>query len=99
MSESGYLKPFYDNGVLGVGGDCFACLVQNENEGKKIIKLLNSRLYRFYIETNKWSGFHNKEVLKDLPNIVNEIEDIDDENIYRYFKISKKEIELIETCQ
>ncbi|MFN9960035.1 MAG: hypothetical protein ACK55I_43685, partial [bacterium] len=23
MSESGYLKPFYDNGVLGIGGHCF----------------------------------------------------------------------------
>ncbi len=96
MSRSGYLKPFYDNGIIGVGGDCFACLVKDENEGNKIIKLLNSKLYKFYIETNKWSGFHNKEVLQDLPNIINEIENINDDNIYKYFKITEEEIKIIE---
>ena len=91
MSRSGYLKPFYDNGILGVGGHCLACLVKDEYEGNKIIQLLNSKLYTFYIETNKWSGFHNKKVLQDLPNIVNEIEHINDKNIYRYFEITEKE--------
>jgi hypothetical protein len=98
MSRSGYLKPFYDNGIIGVGGDCFACLVKDETEGEKIIELLNSKLYKFYIETNKWSGFHNKEVLQDLPNIVNELDDeFSDENIYGYFKITNEEIKLIES--
>jgi hypothetical protein len=96
MSRSGYLKPFYDNGIIGVGGDCFSCLVKNENEGNKIIKLLNSKLYKFYIETNKWSGFHNKVVLQDLPNIINNIEDINDNTIYEFFNITKEEIDLIE---
>ena len=96
MSRSGYLKPFYDDGVIGIGGDCFACLVNNEIEGQKIIKLLNSKLYNFYIETNKWSGFHNKEVLQDLPNIINELDEINDESIYKYFKITEDDIKLIE---
>ena len=96
MSESGYLKPFYDNGIIGVGGHCFCCLVKDENEGNKIIELLNSKLYKFYIETNKWSGFHNKEVLQDLPNIINVIEDINDKNLYNYFNITNDEINLIE---
>ena len=60
MSRSGYLKPFYDDGIIGIGGDCFACLVSSKEEAYKIIDLLNSKLYKFYIETNKWSGFHNK---------------------------------------
>jgi hypothetical protein len=96
MSESGYLKPFYDEGILGVGGHSFACIVSDKDEGDKIIKLLNSKLYRFYIEVNKWSGFHNKEVLKDLPNIINEMSKINDETIYNYFKLSKDEINIIE---
>ena len=96
MSRSGYLKPFYDDGLMGVGGDCFACLVQDEKEGNKIIKLLNCKLYKFYIETNKWSGFHNKEVLQDLPIVINEIENINDENIYKYFEITEEEIKIIE---
>ena len=68
LSESGYLKPFYDNGILGTGGHCFGLLVSNQTEGKNIIELLNSKVFRFYIEINKWSGFHHKLVLQDLPN-------------------------------
>jgi hypothetical protein len=97
MSRSGYLKPFYDNSILGVGGDCFACLVEDEIEGNKIIELLNSKLYKFYIETNKWSGFHNKEVLQDLPNIINKIDDVNDGNIYKYFELTNEEIKFIES--
>ena len=96
MSRSGYLKPFYDNGVIGIGGDCFACLVKDESEANKIIKLLSSNLYKFYIETNKWSGFHNKEVLQDLPNIINAIDVIDNDSIYKYFNLTNEEIKLIE---
>jgi len=96
MSRSGYLKPFYDTGIIGVGGDCFACLVKDEIEGNKVIQLLNSKLYTFYIETNKWSGFHNKEVLQDLPDIIRKIDNIDDENIYKHFNLTEKEINLIE---
>jgi hypothetical protein len=97
MSESGYLRPFYDNGIIGVGGHCFACVVDTEIYGNKILNLLNSKLYKFYIEVNKWSGFHNKEVLQDLPNIINQIENINDNNIYKYFNITEEEIKLIES--
>ena len=97
MSESGYLRPFYDNGILGVGGHCFACLVNSEEEGEKIIDLLNSKLYTFYIETNKWSGFHNKVVLQDLPNIIFDIDiNNNNNNIYKYFNLTDEEIKLIE---
>ena len=96
MRPNSRIETFYDNGIIGVGGDCFACLVKDQIEGNKIIELLNSNLYKFYIETNKWSGFHNKEVLQDLPNIINEIENINDENIYKYFEIIEEEIKIIE---
>ena len=95
MSRSGYLKPFYDNGILGVGGDCFSCLVNNEEDGIYIIKLLESILYTFYININKWSGFHHIKVLQDLPYI--EIKNIDDEKIYKYFKLNAEEINFVES--
>nr|QFG74388.1 MAG: hypothetical protein [Megaviridae environmental sample] len=97
MSESGYLKPFYDDGILGVGGHCFACLVDNITDGNNIIKLLDSNLYKFYIDTNKWSGFHNREVLKDLPNIINRLDEINNLNIYKFFKLTNEEIQFVET--
>ena len=93
MSRSGYLKPFYDNGILGVGGDCFSILVENEEEGNYIIKLLESKLYTFYININKWSGFHHLKVLQDLPYIkINDIHDI-----YNYFNLTNDEINFIES--
>ena len=94
MSRSGYLKPIYDDGVLGVGGDCFACLVKDEEEGRYIIKLLNSKLYTFYIEINKWSGFHHKSVLCDLPHITMPA-NFTDSDMYNYFKINANEIVII----
>ena len=96
LSRSGYLKPFYDNGILGIGGDCFGLLVSNKTEGKKIIELLTSKLYRFYIEINKWSGFHHKLVLQDLPDIRLQPKSLQDEDIYQYFKLTKQEIKTIE---
>jgi len=95
MSRSGYLRPFYDNGVLGVGGDCFYCLVNNINEGTYIINLLKSNLYTFYININKWSGFHHLSVLQDMPYI--NIDNIDDNEIYKYFKLNDEEIKFIES--
>ena len=92
MSESGYLRPFYDNGVLGVGGHCFSCLVDNQEEGEYIINLLNSPLYTFYIEINKWSGFHHKKVLQDLPYIPHTIGET---NMYEYFNLSENEIQFV----
>ena len=89
MSESGYLRPFYDNGVLGVGGHCFACLVNSSEEGDQVIKLLKSPLYRFYVETNKWSGFHHREVLQDLPWV-------DSDDLYKHFSLTLEEISLVE---
>jgi hypothetical protein len=95
MSRSGYLKPFYDNGVIGVGGDCFCCLVNNKEDGDYIIKLLESKLYTFYININKWSGFHHLSVLQDIPYI--KIDDINDEYIYKYFKLDEEEIKFVES--
>ncbi len=87
----------YDNGVLGVGGDCFCCLVENECEGKYLMKLIESKLYTFYININKWSGFHHIKVLQDLPYI--NIDDIDDNKIYEYFKLNDDEIKMINELQ
>jgi len=94
MSESGYLKPFYDNGKLGVGGHCFACLVDNHVEGKHLINMINSKLYRFYIEINKWSGFHHIKVLQSLPYIKLK-NNFTDKDVYNYFKLTKNEIKFI----
>ena len=95
VSESGYLKPCFDNGILGVGGHCFACLVNDETEATYIIKLLNSKLYTFYIEVNKWSGFHNKNVLQDIPYIKLK-NDFTDQDVYNHFNLTCEQIKFVE---
>ena len=94
MSRSGYLKPFYDDGVIGVGGDCFCILVKDEIEANYIIKLLNSNLYKFFIDINKWSGFHHLDVLQTLSYFNNE--DLSDENLYKLFDLIEEEILLVD---
>jgi hypothetical protein len=94
MSRSGYLRPFYDDGITGVGSDCFCYVVKDKKEADYVINLIKSKLYTFYININKWSGFHHLTVLQDLPYI--EIKDITDEKIYKYFNLTEDEINLIE---
>lgn len=93
MSESGYLKPIYDDGVLGVGGHCFCYLVRDREEGQRVIKLLNSKLYKFYIQANKWSGYHHINVMKDLVQVE---EELTDQQMYEHFNLTDDEIKLIE---
>jgi len=94
MSRSGYLNPFYDDGINGVGGDCFCILVKNKIEADYLIKLINSNLYKFYIETNKWSGFHHMDVLKYL-SYIKLNDNFIDNDLYKIFNLSENEIKLI----
>jgi len=94
MSESGYLQPFYDDGINGVGGHCFALLVKDKSESDYLIKLINSNLYKFYIEINKWSGFHHVKVLQALSYVKLE-NDFTDEDLYAHFGLTETEIGLI----
>lgn len=59
-----------------------------------IIKLLNSKLYKFYIEIHKWSGFHHQSVLQKLPYI-KLYENFTDDDVYKYFKVAKKQINFV----
>lgn len=72
----------------------FCCLVENKDEADYIIKLLESKLYTFYININKWSGFHHLSVLQDIPNI--QIKNINNNYIYKYFNLNEEEINLVE---
>ena len=42
FSDSGYSKPFYDDGKLGLGHHARAFVVHSESEAKKVIDFLNS---------------------------------------------------------
>ncbi len=94
LSRSGYLHPKYNDGKLGIGGNVFAVFVKNKKESDYLLKLINSDLYQFFIEINKYCGFHSLDVLYQLPYI--HLKNITNSNIYRSFKISKKQQKLIQ---
>ena len=57
------------------------------------VDILSSKLYKFIFKICKWSGFNIDTVFKNIPYI--EKFNNDDE-LYDYFKLTRKEINLIE---
>ena len=96
MSYSLNLYPFYDN-ELSPTEHTFYQIVNNKEEGDKLVKYLNSKLFKVIIQSSKWIGYQtDHKIFEYIPNIINEIDNINDETIYRYFNLSDKEIKIIE---
>lgn len=96
VSNSGYLYPRYDGGVLGTTQCCWAAFVKSKTEGEYIVRLLDSKLYKYFVANIKTSGFNNKLVKmfpypKDLPS------NFTDKDLYDHFKITEEEIKVIES--
>jgi len=98
FSNGETIVPFYDNGQLGVTQGGLYIIVDTDEIGEKLIKYLNTNIIKLVVKATKWSNFEtNKQIFHYLPNIVNEIEDINDETIYKYFDITEEEIKIIES--
>lgn len=96
MSCSGKLDPFYDNGKYGTTQDSMYILVNSDNEGNKLVKILNTDLYKFLIKICQWGNFRNEAKLLSYlhyPNIINKT--IDNDFINEYFGLTKQEIMVI----
>lgn len=98
FSNGETIVPFYDNGQLGVTEGGLYILVDNGELGEKMVKYLNTNIIKLVIKSTKWSNFEtNKQIFNYIPNIINEIENINNKNIYEYFEITKEEIKMIES--
>lgn len=96
MSYSLNLYPFYDN-ELSPTEHTFYQIVNNKEEGDRLIKYLNSKLFKIILQSSKWIGYQtDHKIFEYIPNIIDEIDDINDETIYKYFEITKEEIKMIE---
>ena len=90
FSVAGSINVKYDDGIYGTSINSYWMEVKNEKEANIYIDAINSKLFRFVLEQCKYSGFHNILLLKNFPRIG------DHQNLYEYFDLSKKEIELVE---
>lgn len=94
FSKSGYILPIYDSGTMGTTDAGFWIEVKNKDEADNLISILNSRLYKFLFNINKWSGFNMPDVLYSLP-YVDISKSWTNSQIYKNFNLTKEEIEHI----
>jgi len=94
VSRSGNLTPVYDDGICGTTDGIMYVPVKSKTDGEKLIRYLDSKLIKFILKIYKWNGFNDVTILKSLP--YPNIEKIDDESIYNYFKLNVDEIKFIE---
>jgi hypothetical protein len=88
---SGYFSPKYDDGNISTSEICPYILVNNETEGLNLVKILKSKIYSFLVNTGKWSGFLNKDILRCLPKLdLNK--DWTDEEICKELNLTEEEI-------
>lgn len=96
MSYSLNLYPFYDES-LSPTEHTFYQLVNDQIEGEKLVNYLNSSLFKGILQSSKWIGYQtDHKVFRYLPNIVNELDVINNANIYSYFGLTEDEIQLLE---
>ena len=88
-SRSGYTKPIYDNGTLGVTDLSYYILVSNDEEGSNLLNNLNTKLFKYILKTAKWSGFGNDKVFYNLPKLPNL--KLTDDEMFSLFSISPSE--------
>ena len=97
FSNGETIVPFYDDGKLGVTQGGLYILVDNKEIGEKMVKYLNTNIIKLIVKATKWSNFETtKQIFNYIPNVVYEIEIINDKNIYEYFEITEEEIKIIE---
>jgi site-specific DNA-methyltransferase (adenine-specific) len=96
-TTSGYFKPFFHKGGLNTTEVCQYVVVNTQKEARHLMSLLDSKLYKFIINTGKWSGFLNGKVIKSLPSLEDKI--WSDADLYKHFGLTSEEIDYIETNQ
>jgi hypothetical protein len=90
--SSTYENIFVTNGVLGKQVE--GIIVQNMDEANKIIGILTSKIFKFYIKKEKSGGF-NSGIFK-LPKLdINET--WSDERLYNFFDLTEQEMNYIES--
>jgi hypothetical protein len=90
--SSTYENMFVTNGVLGKQVE--GIMVENMEDANKIIRILTSKIFKFYIKKEKSGGF-NSGIFK-LPKLdINKI--WSDENLYNLFDLTEQEINYIES--
>lgn len=88
-----YLAVF--NNTDGFSNMCIALICKTDEEAKQAEIVLNSKLYRFWVEMQKFSGFNPRKLILNLP-AVDLTQQWDDSAVYTHFNLTTEEIAYVE---
>lgn len=96
FSCSGYEAPFYDCGEFGIGHHSRAIIVESKKRADAVVSSINSKLMRFIAKTKPDSG-STSPISRVQNNIIHLDRKMTDDEIYKYFRLTQLEINLIES--
>lgn len=97
LFRNGYINPYFDDGKNGVGDNIHSLIVNSEREGKNIVKLFKSELYKYIWDINKHSAYNHGGLMDMVFRDVKAWDNFDDNTIYEKLKIVEKEQQFINT--
>ena len=92
-TRSGYLKPFYDDGTIGITDMAYYIPVKSRTKGDRLVENLSSPLMKYIFTTAKWSGFGNERVFERLPAALASLRK---EDLADHFNLTSDEVAYIE---
>jgi site-specific DNA-methyltransferase (adenine-specific) len=95
LTLSGRYNPVL-NSADGFSNMCMAVVCNDANEADAIYSILNSKLYKFWVEMQKFSGFVPRKIVLQLPAI-DTSKVWNDNEIYNHFGITADEVDYIES--
>lgn len=97
FSDNEIIVPFYDSGVFGLTQHGIYILVESEQKGEELARFLSSKLVKYIVAATKWSNFGTfPEIFGQIPVPQGLPAEFTDEDVYRYFHLTKEEIKRIE---
>jgi site-specific DNA-methyltransferase (adenine-specific) len=95
ISLSGKYQPKTDYGTMGFTDMCLAYIVKDSETVDSAYSVINSKLFHFIMACNKWSGFNNKEVIRNfaLPPLDHVYSD---DEVYNYFGLTDDEKKFVD---
>ena len=93
ISLSGTYLPVFNN-TNGFSNMCLAVICNTDDEAYCVQKILSSKLYKFWVDMQKFSGFNPRKLILTLPSLPL-TQDWDDAKIYKHFNLTREEIDYI----
>ena len=94
ISLSGTYLPVFNN-TTGFSNMCLALVCATDEEATRAQFVLSSKLYKFWVEMQKFSGFNPRKLILTLPAL-SLAQDWTDDTIYKHFSLTQEEIDYVE---